>query len=172
MLRNARCSRQAKCGDSATRYNMMTMDQSSRSSASTRPIPAAALLSVLLMLACQADRFVALGMGEGNRVEASVGDRIDITLRAAALGAYASPPVISTSAIAFLEVTTPDEGLVPGGPAQRFRFAPSRWARPSSSEDRPKRSDRGTRWTYSISSTIVEAVERSAGGASYTRASI
>ena len=84
---------------------------------------AAALLCTLLAISCSADRIVAFGQGEVSRVEVSVGDQIEITLRAAALGAYASPPAISSSAVVFLDVMTPTEDPVPpGGPAQRFRF--------------------------------------------------
>jgi hypothetical protein len=79
-------------------------------------------LCALLASGCNAERIVAFGQGERSGVEVSVGDRIDITLRAAALGAYVSLPAISTPAVVFLDVVTPDEGPVPGGPAQRFRF--------------------------------------------------
>ena len=80
------------------------------------------LVCAFLASGCNVDRIVAFGQGEHSRIAVSVGEHIDITLRGLSFGSYLSPPAISTPAVMFLNVTTPDEGNVPGGPAQRFSF--------------------------------------------------
>ena len=80
------------------------------------------LLATLLTAACFADHIVSLDLGEQNRrVEAAVGDEIEITLRTIGSGDYVSPPAISNSVVLFLDVSSVGPP-VPGGPTQRFRF--------------------------------------------------
>lgn len=80
------------------------------------------LLVMVLAVACLADHIVSLDLGEQNRrVEASVGDQIEITLRTIGPGEYASPPALSNAAVLFLDVASAGPP-VPGGPTQRFRF--------------------------------------------------
>lgn len=73
-------------------------------------------------IACRADSIVSLSAGERNRhITASVGERIDVTLQTVGGGEYASPPAVSSPAVAFL-----DAGYcgnpVPAGPTQCFHF--------------------------------------------------
>jgi hypothetical protein len=80
------------------------------------------VLPALVLAACLADHIVSLELGEQNRrVEASVGDRIEITLRTIGPGEYANPPAISAPAVVFVDVAFVGPS-VPGGPTQRFRF--------------------------------------------------
>ena len=82
---------------------------------------AAALVGAVVSDGCGADRIVAFP-DVTHRVDVGVGDMVDVTLRAGALGGYLVPPAISAPIVVFLEVTDPDKFPVPGGPAQRFRF--------------------------------------------------
>ena len=71
---------------------------------------------------CHADDIVALQASERNRrVAAAVGDRIEITLQTIGSGEYASPPTISSPAVAFLNVVGCGEP-VPAGATQCFHF--------------------------------------------------
>jgi hypothetical protein len=80
----------------------------------------------VVAVGCGSDHIVSAG-GDliSRRIDASRGDLIDIRLWGGALGTYASPPVISTAVVEFvdLDVETGSGGIVnPGGPTQRFRF--------------------------------------------------
>lgn len=80
----------------------------------------------VVALSCDWDHTISVG-GDliSRRIDAAQGDAIDIRLWGGALGVYASPPVISSPAVEFLdlEVETGRGGIIgPGGPAQRFRF--------------------------------------------------
>jgi len=84
------------------------------------------LLAAVVALGCDSDHTLSVG-GDliSRRIDAAQGDAIDIRLWGGALGTYASPPVISTAAVEFLdvEIETGSGGVVsPGGPSQRFRF--------------------------------------------------
>jgi hypothetical protein len=78
----------------------------------------------LVCAACDSDGIVEAG-GGSRRIDARVGDTIDVLLFAGALGLYASPPTISTADVMFVDMTL-DAGaggfVSPGGPTQRFRF--------------------------------------------------
>jgi len=74
-----------------------------------------------VLVGCGADRIVGFPDAT-HRVDVGVGDLVDITLRAGALGSYAVPPSIAGPAVVFQEVTDPDKFPAPGGAAQRFRF--------------------------------------------------
>jgi hypothetical protein len=87
---------------------------------------AAITVVTLAGLACGADHIVAVDAGAGShRVSARVGDRVEIRLWGGALGTYASPPIVSTSSVEFIDVsidTGPGGVIGPGGPTQRYRF--------------------------------------------------
>ena len=78
-------------------------------------------LAVAVGLACFGDSIVALDAGERNhRVSARTGERIDITLQSIGGGEYASPPTLSSPAVAFLDVGYC--GTLPAGVTQCFHF--------------------------------------------------
>ena len=83
-------------------------------------------LALPLGLACGGDRIVSVDAGSASkRIEAHVGDRVDIHLWAGAGGLYESSPTISTSAVQFIDesIEIGTGGFVsPGGPGQLFRF--------------------------------------------------
>lgn len=81
-----------------------------------------AFFVVVTASGCNAERIVALPGAETHHVDVAMGDLVDITLRAIALGSYISPPAISSPVIVLLSVTDPDKFPVPAGPAQQFRF--------------------------------------------------
>lgn len=86
------------------------------------------VMSLLIALSsgCSPDRIVSIDVGSASkRVEAHVGDRIDIHLWAGAGGLYADTPTVSTPAIEFIDssIESGNSGFVsPGGPGQLFRF--------------------------------------------------
>src|SRR5918912_123764 len=75
--------------------------------------------------ACGARSIVSLDVGERNtRLTAHMGDRIDITLQTVGPGEYATPPAISSPAVAFVNVDYCG-APVPAGPTQCFHFRAS-----------------------------------------------
>ncbi len=79
-------------------------------------------LGTVFLVACAAAAIVEVPPdGRSRTVLATVGQDIDITLGNVGPATYASPPVISSTAVAFLgdDVVPP---YTPAGPTQRFRF--------------------------------------------------
>ena len=79
-------------------------------------------IGLLLLAGCSTESIVALTAAERNRqVSLSTGDGLDVTLQSIGPGEYASPPTMSSSAVAFLDVAYVGPS-VPAGVTQRFRF--------------------------------------------------
>jgi len=83
-------------------------------------------LLVSLAAACGGDRIVSVNAGSASqRVDAHVGDLVNIHLWAGLNGLYATSPAISTSAVQFIDesIETGSGGFIsPAGPGQLFRF--------------------------------------------------
>ncbi len=84
--------------------------------------PPLAASSIAMLLACNADRIVTVPPDSGSEMIAvHVGQELRITLGNVGPAEYESPPQISSSALAFLEVDVIPP-FNPGGPTQQFRF--------------------------------------------------
>ena len=73
------------------------------------------------VIACSAQNPVGVDDGTSQRLDASVGAEIIVTLQTIGPGEFASPPVISSNNVRFVDVSQADVA-VPAGPTQRFRF--------------------------------------------------
>jgi len=83
--------------------------------------PWLAIGAIAVALGCHGDSIVALDTAALNtHTSAHVGDRIDVTLQSIGPGEYASPPTLSSPAVAFLGVGYC--GAVPAGATQCFHF--------------------------------------------------
>ncbi|HZH42339.1 MAG TPA: hypothetical protein VFD85_15095 [Gemmatimonadales bacterium] len=81
--------------------------------------PMLAMLSFLT--ACGADQALSVNGITTHTLSVAVGQELDLMLSTVGPGQYSSPPLVSSSAVRFL-----DDSIVgpftPGGPTQRFRF--------------------------------------------------
>ena len=81
----------------------------------------ATVMCALFLLAACAPEPVAVRGSQGQTLSLPVGQELDVTLQTVGPGEYESPPLVSSSALRFLNV-----GLispyVPAGPTQQFRF--------------------------------------------------
>jgi hypothetical protein len=89
--------------------------------ARTRLIP---VLTILTASACGGTDPVSVSV-KGNTSQSltvPAGAQFSVTLQTIGPGEYNSPPMVSTAAVHFLDVSQVDP-TVPAGPTQRFRFA-------------------------------------------------
>jgi hypothetical protein len=81
-----------------------------------------AAIAGVVATGCHASDIVVVKASErDSRIAATVGDRIEITLQTIGPGEYASPPAISSPAVAFLDAASCGDP-VPAGPTQCFHF--------------------------------------------------
>jgi hypothetical protein len=85
-----------------------------------RPLPLRGLIVALGLTGCGQAALEANGV-PSHTLSITTGRELEITLQTIGPGEYASPPVVSSTDVRFLDVrvVTP---AVPAGPTQRFRF--------------------------------------------------
>jgi len=78
-------------------------------------------LTIVLLEACSGTNPLEVYGVPSGTLSIAVGQEVKITMRTVGPGEYVSPPMLTGSAIAFLDVSSPDI-QVPAGVTQVFRF--------------------------------------------------
>lgn len=84
------------------------------------PLPLGGLIAALGLLGC-GESPVEANASPSHTLSIKAGRELELTLQTIGPGEYASPPLVSSAVVRFLDVrqVTPP---VPAGPTQRFRF--------------------------------------------------
>ena len=81
----------------------------------------ATVMWALLLLAACAPEPLAVRASRSQTLRLAVGQELDVTLQTVGPGEYETPPLVSSSALRFLNVALISP-YVPAGPTQQFRF--------------------------------------------------
>lgn len=79
------------------------------------------IAAISFLMACGADTVVSVNGTPTRTLSLAVGQELDLTLQTIGPGQYASPPIVSSAAVRFLEASFVGPAI-PAGPTQRFRF--------------------------------------------------